>query len=293
MEPRVAPASAPPVITGMLGLLVLVGCEPAAPPRPVVSGAARATAPAVGLRLPEGEPAELQPGKGSIVLSGRFLSAPRGSLDTLVSTTTGHVLDVDSRGQLEERTTVGEVIDVSALSLQLPSGQGSHAVSLKQAAFIRDFRLVGNPGSGQPMVLEPIIATLDTGSILDADVAVEGGEIVLRRLEPQLVLQLGSRACVFSIPGVADEVPCEEPVLIKAFAASRPLRLAAGSALLLPLEVEVQQYTSQARALGASFRESYRPSPPPAGEGPRDFFLLLTVSLAAAGGESRGAKEPR
>ena len=84
---------------------------------------------------------------------------------------------------------------------------------------------MGSPDPG-PVVVDPTLSVLNTGSVLDIEADLDGDEIVFAHLEPQLVLKLGSRSCIFTGPDAAERVPSEES---EAYFRTRPLgsRLAA------------------------------------------------------------------
>ncbi len=236
--------------------------------------------PGPGLVMPEYMPGVAKPGAAAVVVSARFLSAPRGALDVLARKPNG---DDEVSEEVEARIATGEIIALASPTLSLLDGQRSHAVVINQAAFIEDFKLVGTPGEGAAVV-DPVVSVLDTGAVLDVAVRVEGDAIVLARLEPQLVIKIGTRTCVISVGGLAERVPCQEPVLLRAAAKVFELGVGDGDTVLVPLETEVQQFTCQARAFATSYEESYEPEPRSWGEGPRDLFLLATVSRARAEG---------
>lgn len=269
---------APHVLAFLCLLWSCAGCRKTSPDAPETSTEGSSPRSAFGL-VPPGYAADhSEPGTKLVTISARFLSAPRGALDGIAAAQR-EMLDADSLREIDSRIDSGKVISMAAPTLHVHPGQRSHNLIMNQAAFIQDLKLVGSPDAG-PVVVDPTLSVLNTGSVLDIEADLDGDEIVFSHLEPQLVLKLGSRSCIFTVQDAAERVPSEEPVLLKATARRQSVRMPGGGSLLVPLDAEVQQGTCQARALGGPFEESYTPAPRTWGEGPREFFVVLTASVA-------------
>ena len=247
----------------------------------------KATVAKLGLIVPEyapGDPAEV--GESFVALEARFLSAPWGYLKKIGGRVEQRSFGPGRQHKLEEGIASGEVIVMYSPAITLFSGQRGNTVVINESAFIEDFRLVQVPDKGT--TIDPVISVLRTGCIVDVQATAEKGEISFELIEAQLVIKLGSRGCALELPQFgswADPVPLEEPVLLRAAALAKdPVRLKDGGSLLLPLDVEVQQYTGQARSFARDLKETYKAEPVTWGEGRREFLLLLSGKVVSEKG---------